>query len=142
MKSISTLLEEKGREVVTIPPDATVYEALRVMAERDLGSVVVVENGKPIGLLSERDYARHGILEGRNSQTTLVKDIMATRVPCVSPRHSQEECMALMTDKRVRHLPVMDGDRLVGLVSIGDLVKSIIGEQQLIIDHLEHYIAG
>ena len=112
------------------------------MANDNIGSVVVLEQDRVIGLFSERDYARNVILKGRSSQNTRVRDIMATRIPCVSPRQTLEECMALMTEKRVRHLPVMEGDTLVGLISIGDLVKSIISEQQIIIDHLERYITG
>jgi len=142
MKTIHALLDEKGHEVTCIDPDATVFDALRRMADDNIGSVVVLEEGKVIGLLSERDYARNVILKGRTSQDTRVRDIMATRVPCVSPQQTLEECMALMTEKRVRHLPVMDGDKLLGLISIGDLVKSIISEQQIIIGHLERYISG
>jgi CBS domain-containing protein len=142
MKTIDTILEEKGREVVSIGPDATVYEALKLMAERNIGAVVVIEDGKPVGLLSERDYARNVILKGRASHDTPVRDIMETHVPCISPAHKPEECMALMTEKRTRHLPVMDGEELVGLISIGDLVKAIIDEQKIVIEHLERYIAG
>lgn len=142
MKTIRTLLEEKGHDVVSIDADATVYAALQRMADDNIGSVVVKDGDRVVGLFSERDYARNVILKGRSSQDTPVRDIMATRVPCVSPQQTVEECMALMTEKRVRHLPVMDGDTLVGLISIGDLVWSIISEQQIIIDHLEHYIAG
>jgi CBS domain-containing protein len=142
MKTIDTILEEKGREVVSIGPNATVYEALKLMAERNVGAVVVIEDGKPVGLLSERDYARNVILKGRASHDTPVREIMETRVACVSPAHTPDECMALMTEKRTRHLPVMDGDRLVGLISIGDLVKSIIDEQKVVIEHLERYISS
>ncbi|MEA3278090.1 MAG: CBS domain-containing protein [Pseudomonadota bacterium] len=142
MRTIKELLDEKGHEVSSIGPDDLVYDALELMAEQKIGALIVLENGKPVGLVSERDYARNVALEGRSSRNTPVKDIMTARVVCAAPDQSVEECMAVMTEKRVRHLPVIESGQLVGLVSIGDLVKSIISEQQFIIEQLEHYISG
>jgi CBS domain-containing protein len=142
MKTITELLDQKGREVFSIGPDATVYEALKTMADQEIGSLIVVENGRTVGIITERDYARSVILKGRSSQDTPVREIMTARPVCASPNQTPEECMAVMTEKRVRHLPVIAGDELLGLISIGDLVKSIISEQQFIIEQLEHYISG
>lgn len=142
MKKIRELLKEKGGQVWSIAPDASVYEAMQLMADQEIGSVMVLENGKMVGLLTERDYARNVILKGRTSKDTLVRDIMTTRVVCADPDETVEECMAVMTEKRVRHLPVIVGGEVLGIVSIGDLVKSIICEQQFIIEQLEHYISG
>ena len=142
MKVIKEILDSKGREVWTVGPDDSVFDALAIMADREIGALVVVEGGRPVGLLSERDYARNVVLKGRMSKDTPVRDIMATRVICASPDQSVEECMALITDKRIRHLPVIDGGDLVGIISIGDLVKAIIAEQQFVIAQLEHYISG
>lgn len=142
MKTIRELLHEKGDKVWTIGPEASVYHALEEMAQHRIGSLVVVEAGRPVGLISERDYALKVALKGRSSRDTLVQDIMTRRVAVVAPTQTVEECMALMTEKRVRHLPVLEDGQLVGLVSIGDLVKAIISEQQFIIEQLEHYIAG
>lgn len=142
MKPIRELLDAKGHEVQTIGADATVYEALQRMADHEIGSLVVVEGKRPVGLISERDYARGVVLKGRTSRDTPVREIMASRVPVVEPSRTVEECMALMTEKRTRHLPVIENGELVGLVSIGDLVKSIISEQQFIIEQLESYISS
>jgi CBS domain-containing protein len=142
MKTVRELLEEKGREVRSIGPDATVYDALKLMADQEIGSLVVLEGGRAAGIITERDYARSVILKGRASKDTRVREIMTSRPVCATPDQTAEECMAVMTEKRVRHLPVIEGDELVGLVSIGDLVKSIISEQQFIIKQLEHYISG
>lgn len=142
MKTIRELLHEKGDKVWTIGPEASVYHALEEMAQHRIGSLVVVENGRPVGLISERDYALKVALKGRVSRDTQVQDIMTRRVAVVAPTQSVEECMALMTEKRVRHLPVIEDGKLIGLVSIGDLVKAIISEQQFIIEQLEHYISG
>jgi len=139
---VRDLLESKGREVWTTHPDATVFEALEQMAARDIGALVVVEEGTLVGVFSERDYARKIILEGRSSRSTPVRDIMSKRVLFVYPDQSVAECMALMTEKHNRHLPVLDGQRLVGIVSIGDVVQSIISDQAFTIDQLERYIAG
>lgn len=142
MKTIRDLLHEKGDEVRTIGPAASVHEALQEMAKHHIGSLVVVDGGRPIGLISERDYAFKVGLKERSSRDTQVQDVMTRRVAFVAPSQTVEECMALMTEKRVRHLPVIEADELIGLVSIGDLVKAIISEQQFIIAQLEHYIAG
>jgi CBS domain-containing protein len=142
MKTVREILNEKGREVHTVGPEDSVLNALRLMAQHEVGALPVVESGRLMGLISERDYARKVVLLDRSSRTTRVRDIMMTRVAYVEPSRTVEECMALMTDKRVRHLPVLEHGRLVGLVSIGDLVKAIIDEQQFIISQLELYIAS
>jgi len=140
MKTVGQLLKGKSRALCTIAPDARVYDSLSVMAEHDIGPLLVVQNGKLIGILSERDYARKVILHGKSSHDTPVSEIMTMRVVCVQPNNTVDECMALMTDKRVRHLPVIDRDKLVGVLSIGDLVKETISEQQFTIKQLESYI--
>ena len=142
METVRQLLEEKGHEVWSIRPDASVFEAIELMAEKGIGALVVMEADKTVGLISERDYARSVILKGRASRETPIREIMTQRVICARPDQTVQECMALMTEKRVRHLPVMEGERLIGLVSIGDLVKAIITEQQFIIEQLEHYISN
>jgi CBS domain-containing protein len=140
MKSVGQLLQGKTRGLCTITSDTRVFDALRQMAEKDIGALLVVDNGKLAGILSERDYARKVILQGKSSQDTPVKDIMTERVVCVQPKNTVEECMALMTDKRIRHLPVIENDKLIGVLSIGDLVKEMISEQQFMIKQLESYI--
>lgn len=140
MGTVRQLLEEKGHQVWSIAPDATVYDALALMAEQDIGSLAVLQDGRLVGLISERDYSRKVILKGRHSKDTPVRDIMAVRMPYAEPEQTVEECMAIVTDQRVRHLPVLEDGRLIGIVSIGDLVKAIIDEQQFIIDQLVHYI--
>jgi CBS domain-containing protein len=142
MKSALDVLNEKGSHVYSIGPDATVLDALRLMAEHEVGALPVLEGDRVVGIITERDYARKVILLERSSRTTPVRDIMMKRVTYVEPTRSVEECMALMTDKRVRHLPVLRDGRMIGLVSIGDLVKAIIDEQQFIISQLELYIAS
>ena len=142
MATVRQILHAKGHDVATIDPDATVYNAIKKLADENIGSLVVMDDEKIVGIVTERDYARNVILKGKASPTTLVKDIMSTRVVCVGPEQSVEECMAVMTDKAIRHLPVLESKRLVGMVSIGDLVKSIIGDQKFIIEQLEHYISG
>lgn len=132
MKKIRELLEDKGTQVWSIAPQASVYDALALMADKNIGALLVMDQGRTVGILSERDYTRNVILRGRKSKDTQVSEIM-TRPVCVSPDQTVEEGMALMTDKRVRHLPVIEDERVLGLVSIGDLVKSIISEQQFII---------
>ena len=142
MQTIRQVLEYKGYEVFSIGPGASVYSAIELMAENGIGALMVIEGTRTVGLISERDYARKVILKGRSSKDTEVREVMTTRVVCAHPEQTVEECMALMTEKRVRHLPVMEDDRLVGIISIGDLVRSIIAEQQFIIEQLEHYISG
>ena len=140
--TVKNLLEQKGGNVWTISPDATVFDALAIMAEKDIGSLIVMDSEKLIGIVTERHYSRNVILKGKRSPTTLVKDIMDRNVIHVRPEETVELCMALMTDKRVRHLPVLEGIKVIGIVSIGDLLKSIISKQKFVIDELEHYIHG
>jgi CBS domain-containing protein len=143
MKAVAQILKAKpDQSVYTIGPDASVYDAMQVMADKGIGALLVTEGEKIIGILSERDYARKVALMGRSSKDTPVREIMSSSVMYVRPDQTNEECMALMTESRVRHLPVLDRGRLVGLISIGDLVKDIISEQQFIIEQLEHYIRG
>lgn len=142
MKTAQEVLNQKGRDVFSIGPDDSVLEALRVMAAHEVGALPVLQGERLVGLISERDYARRVILLDRSSHNTLVHEIMMRRVVYVELEHTVDECMALMTDKRVRHLPVLKHDRLVGMLSIGDLVKAIIDEQQFIISQLELYIAS
>jgi CBS domain-containing protein len=140
--TVKQLLESKGHDVWSVSPDTSVLEAIKKMADKRIGALLVLDRGKPVGIVSERDYARKVILQGRSSQETPVKDIMTTRVVCARPDLNVEECMAIMTDKRIRHLPVMEGDEVLGMISIGDLVKAIIAEQQFLINQLERYITG
>ena len=142
MKMIGQLLKSKGNQVWTISPDATVFDALKLMAENNIGALVVTKDDPPVGILSERDYARKGILRGLVSHDTQVSKIMVSRVVCVTPEATIDEGMALMSDKHIRHLPVMEDGKLLGVVSIGDLVQALIGEQQFMIDQLTHYING
>jgi CBS domain-containing protein len=140
MKTVSQLLQGKASGVETIGPDAPVIDALKQMAAREIGALVVVNGEKLVGLLSERDYARKLAQHGKSSHDTPVSEIMTARVVCVGPQRTVEECMALMTDKRVRHLPVVEHGKLIGMLSIGDLVKEMISEQQFMIAQLESYI--
>lgn len=142
MKTVKEILKAKGREIWSVRPDDTVFEAVRFMADKSIGSLLVMDGDKLVGIVTERDYARKVILEGKSSRDSAVKEVMTTRVLCVSPDRTVEECMALMTDKRARHLPVIEDERVVGVVSIGDLVKALINEQKILIDQLQHYIAG
>ena len=142
MKTVRDILEVKGHDVWRVPFEATVFDALQLMAEKEVGALVVVDGPKPVGIISERDYARKVILYGRASPTTLVKEIMTSHVVYTHPDQPIEECMAIMTDKRIRHLPVMDEGKLVGIISIGDLVKTIIADQKFTIEQLERYITG
>lgn len=140
MATVNQMLMSKGSEVYAIAPDATVLEALRLMAEKDVGALVVVDGGMLVGIFSERDYARKIALQGKSSRTTPIWAVMTDDVVCVSPELAADKCMAIMTDKRIRHLPVLEDGRLVGVISIGDVVKSIMSEQQVLIRHLEDYI--
>ncbi|HXG51351.1 MAG TPA: CBS domain-containing protein [candidate division Zixibacteria bacterium] len=142
MRKVRDILAAKGSQVWWLPPTATVYDAVALMAEKEVGALLVLEESKLVGIISERDYARKVILQGRSSKETLVKDIMTARVAYAEPDQSIEECMALMTDKRIRHLPVMEQGKVCGIISIGDLVKAIIADQQFIIQQLERYITG
>jgi CBS domain-containing protein len=139
---VQHLLDEKGHEVLSIGPDDTVFDAIQKMANKDVGSLVVMEDDEPVGIFTERLYSRNVFLKGRSSPETPVRDIMRTHVICARPDQTVEQCMAVMTEKRVRHLPVMDDEGLVGIVSIGDLVKSIIADQNFTIEQLELYVGG
>jgi CBS domain-containing protein len=142
MSTVGQLLRGKGQSVYTIAPDATVYEALQEMAARNVGALVVTENDEVAGVVSERDYARKLVLAGKVSKDTQVREIMSDEVICVGPKQTVDGCMALMSQKRVRHLPVLENEQLAGIVSIGDVVKAIIEGQQSTIEELEHYITG
>jgi len=140
--TIEAILAQKGTNVFTISPDATVYDAVALMAEKNIGALPVVEGGRPVGMISERDYTRKVMLRGKRSRETQVREIMSSDVTVVGPREPVENCMRMMTDKRIRHLPVVDGDTLRGVISIGDLVKWVIATQSAAIQHLEMYISG
>ena len=136
MKLVSDILNSKGNETWTANPDDTVFESLQLMAEKEIGALLVMDGERLVGIVTERDYARKVILEGKSSKNSVVAEIMTKRVLCVSPERTIDECMALMSDKRARHLPVVDNKRVVGVVSIGDLVNAMLSEQQVLIDFL------
>jgi CBS domain-containing protein len=140
MKTVQQLLAGKGAAIHAVAPDASVLDAIRLMAEKGVGALVVLDNGRLAGVISERDYARKVILHGRSSQDTAVREIMTDKVIAVRPEQTVEECMALMTEKRIRHLPVVDGGKLTGVLSIGDLVKEVIADREATIKQLESYI--
>ena len=142
MLTVRELLAKKGSEVWSVSPDATVYDALQLMAARNVGAVLVLDDGELAGILSERDYARQVILKGKASRDTPVRDIMTTAVVSVSPERTIDDCMALMTERRIRHLPVLKSDVLLGVLSIGDVVKAVISEKEFHIEQLESYIAS
>jgi len=142
MTTIHQLIKVKGHDYLSVSPDETVYAAIRLMADKDIGSLLVINGDALVGIVTERHYARDVILKGRTSPQTPVRDIMETQVACVGPEQTVEACLGLMTQERVRHLPVLDDGRVVGIVSIGDLVKSIIDDQRHTIDQLETYIHG
>jgi len=142
MSTVQQLLDEKGSAVSSIGPEATVFDAIKQMADENIGSLVVMEHGKLVGIITERHYARNVVLKGKSSPKTPVREIMSTRVICARPEQTVEECMAVMTERGVRHLPILEQKQVIGVLSIGDLVKSIIGEQKFTIEQLEHYIQG
>ncbi|MCK6451191.1 MAG: CBS domain-containing protein [Alphaproteobacteria bacterium] len=142
MTTLRQLLDRKGREVLSIAKGATVFDAIKKLAEHDVGSLLVMDGDRLIGIVTERQYARNVFLKGKSSPTTRVEEIMRTPVLVARPEQTVEEAMAVMTKGRVRHLPVIDGGKLVGVVSIGDLVSSKIADQEFVIDQLEHYIRG
>ena len=142
MGTVRNLLEKKGNAVYSVSPDSSVYDALEELEEKNLGGLVVVENGKLIGVFTERDYARKVILKGRSSKETIVRDIMSSRPIFVNPDNTIDDCMQLMSDKHIRHLPVLENDKLIGVISISDIVRYIFNEKDFIIQNLEHYIAG
>jgi CBS domain-containing protein len=139
---ISEILHHKGSQAWSISPDATVYAALELMAEKNVGALLVVADGKLVGIISERDYSRKVVLKGKSSKQTLVREILSGSVVHVTPAHTVEECLRLMTDKHIRHLPVLEGDSIKGVVSIGDLVNWIISAQLSTIQQLQTYISG
>lgn len=140
MKTVAQMLEGKPTGVISIKPDAAVLDAVKLLAEKDVGAVLVMDGTRLVGIVSERDYARKVALKGKSSSDTPVSEIMTRQVVFVTPAQTNEECMALMTQKHIRHLPVIDKERVLGVLSIGDLVKDVISEQQFIISQLEHYI--
>ena len=142
MKTVRHLLQQKGMDVWTVNPTDTVRTALQLMADQNIGAVIVLNGGQLVGIFSERDYARRGILQGRASIDTPVRDVMTSHVFTVAQEATIEDCMAMMTEHKIRHLPVMKGEVLIGVISIGDVVRHIITSQKRVIDQLEHYIAG
>lgn len=142
MTTVRQLLDQKGRNVWSIHPDATVFEAVAKMDEKDVGSLVVMDGEKLVGIVTERHYARNIVLKGKASPTTPVGEIMERRVVCATPEQTVEQCMAVMSEKHVRHLPVLEGEKMIGIISIGDLVKNIIGDQKFIIEQLIHFVHG
>ena len=142
MTTVKQILDNKGHEVFAVSPTDTVFESLQQMADKGVGALLVMDGDKLVGIVTERDYARKVILEGKSSRDIQVEDIMTRQVLCVPPERTVDECMALMSDKRARHLPVLDHKQVIGVVSIGDLVKVVISEQRFLIDQLQHYISG
>ena len=140
MKTVKQLVDEKPHKLLSIAPSMSVFEALQKMAEFDVGALVILDEGRLVGIFSERDYARKLILHGKSSRETRIEEIMTTRVVCIGPDRSAEECMALMTDKRVRHLPVLEDKKVVAVISIGDVVREMIDDQKHTIEQLEQYI--
>jgi CBS domain-containing protein len=142
MKTARDLLREKGTQIYSTSPAATVYDALQQMAEKNIGALIVLEGDRMVGLISERDYARKVILKNKFSRETAVAEIMSRDMVTVSPDKNLEECMELITNHRVRHLPVLEDDRVIGIISIGDIVKGIIDHKEFVIEQLEYYIKG
>jgi len=142
MQTVQDILKKKGAQICSVGPETSVYDALKLMAEKNIGAVLVMSAGRTVGILSERDYARQVILKGKASKDTPVREIMTARVVFVRPEQNIEECMALMTDKRIRHLPVLQADAVIGILSIGDVVKAVISEKQFRIEQLENYITS
>lgn len=142
MQTVKQLLDAKGYDVWSITPDATVFDALTLMAQKEVGALTVMKGEQLVGIISERDYARKVILQGKTSRTTLVREIMTRRVIYTHLEQTVEECMALLTERRIRHLPVIENGQVIGIISIGDLVKSMISHQQFMIEQLERYITG
>lgn len=140
MKTVKQLLEAKRHSLVSVAPDDTVLDALKVMAEKEIGAVIVIQDEHLVGIFSERDYARKVVLQGKTSKDTPVREIMTEKVVCVRPEQTIEDCMGLMTDKRVRHLPVLEHKKVIGVISIGDVVKEMLYEKEFVIQQLESYI--
>ena len=142
MKTVKDILKSKGHEIWSVRPDDMVFDAVKQMADKEAGALLVMDGNKLVGIVTERDYARKIILEGKSSKHVTVSEVMTRKVLCATPERTVDECMALMTDSRTRHLPVVDHKRVVGVISIGDLVKAMISEQKMLIDQLQHYISG
>jgi CBS domain-containing protein len=142
MKTVANILEAKGSETFEVGPEASVYEALNILADKNVGALVVTDGGKLVGVISERDYARKVVLVERSSQDTLVSEIMSSDVMTVDPTSSVEDCMELMTERHIRHLPVVEGGQLVGVISIGDVVKAVIADLAALVEQLDSYIRG
>ena len=140
--TIDAILSQKGTEIFSVSPEASVFEAIEVMDSKNVGALIVMENDRLVGMISERDYTRKIVLRGKRSRETLVREIMSTELTVAHPHEPVEQCLRLMTEKRIRHLPVMDADKLRGVISIGDLVKFVISAQNATIAHLENYIYG
>jgi CBS domain-containing protein len=140
--TVNSILRHKGRHVWSVSPDESVFQAMCLMADKDIGALVVIAGETPVGIISERDYARKVVLQGRSSQETPVRDIMTSPVVSVSPNHTVDDCMRIVTAKRIRHLPVVQGEKVVGVVSIGDLVQRVISTQGETIQYLQEYIVG
>jgi len=140
MKTVKEILQTKSYRLLSIASEATVLDALKMMAEHEVGALVVLDGERLAGIFSERDYARKVILHGKASKDVLVSEIMTHKVVCVGPEQSVEDCMTLMTDKRIRHLPVLQDKKVIGVISIGDVLKEVISEQRFVIEQLEHYI--
>ena len=142
MKTINQLLSNKGHNIISVEPDTLVYDALVIMADKHIGALLVLEGGNLAGIFSERDYAREVSLKGKSSRSTPVKEVMSTKLITVTPKQTVEECMSLMSGKRIRHLPVLENEKVIGILSIGDLVQETIAEQEQLIKQLESYIQG
>jgi len=140
MKTVQQLLESKRYSLISVAPSSTVLDALKVMADKEIGAVVVIDDGQLVGIFSERDYARKVVLQGKASKDTPVREIMTEKVVCVRPEQTIEDCMGLMTDKRIRHLPVLEQKKVIGVISIGDVVKEMLSEKEFVIKQLESYI--
>lgn len=142
MKLVQHLLDKKGREIISVAPEDSVLDAIKLMAERGIGALVVMNDGQLLGIMSERDYARKVIIKGRSSRSTQVAEIMTSDVLTTTSSQTVDVCMNVMTERKIRHLPVVEDDKVIGMISIGDLVKAIISDQQEAIEQLEHYISG
>lgn len=142
MKLVQHLLDSKGRDLISIATDATVLDAIKIMADKAVGSLLVMDGDKLLGIVTERDYARKVIVKGRSSETTAVSEIMTAEVLTATMQQTVNDCMTIMTERRIRHLPVVDDGMVIGMISIGDLVQAIISDQKEEIEHLEHYISG
>lgn len=142
MTTVRQLLDYKGHEVIGLAPNDSVYDAIELMADRGVGALMILEHKKLVGVISERDYARKVILQGKSSKKTRIRDIMTTHLICVAPDNSVDDCMSLMTEKRMRHLPVIEDGEIIGVISIGDIVRVLLEEKEFTIQQLEHYICS